>query len=140
MELTQHLYLGTLKNFIREYSNIIQKEIKDFFNFIKEFQNGDKQGLFNKATLLFERLEEISDITDKYPNVLEQFHNKKIKEECQRSLEKYAEDLGKNTSIKLTSKILIHSQLYERRTIDLALRKEYSLFVSTRQYNARTNL
>jgi hypothetical protein len=86
--------LKTLKNFIREYSIIAQKEIKDSFNFIKEFQNGDKQELFNKATLLFERLEEISDITDKYSIVLEHLHNKRIKEECKRNLEKYVEDLS----------------------------------------------
>ncbi|CAF4333156.1 unnamed protein product, partial [Rotaria sp. Silwood2] len=86
--------LATLKNFIREYSIIIQKEIKDSFHFIKAFQNGDKQEIFHKATLLFERLEEISDITDKYPIVLEQLHSKRIKEECKRDLEKYLEDLS----------------------------------------------
>ncbi|CAF4640605.1 unnamed protein product [Rotaria socialis] len=86
--------LATLRIFIREYSIIIQKEIKDCFNFIKEFQNGDKKDIFAKVTLLFERLEEISDITDKHPIVLEQLHNRKIRDECKRDLEIYVEDLS----------------------------------------------
>ncbi|CAF0898623.1 unnamed protein product [Adineta steineri] len=85
--------LSTLKNFIREYSIIIHEEIKDSFKFIKEFQNGDKQEICKKATLLFERLEELSDITNKYPTVLQYLQNRRIKDECKRDLEKYAADL-----------------------------------------------
>ncbi|CAF1341009.1 unnamed protein product [Rotaria sp. Silwood1] len=113
------LVINKLKGFIREFSNIVQNEMKQCFTAIKECKNENRQEIFDKSLKLLSRLEEVSEIKDKYSQVFSCFQNQKIIEEWERGLEGYLTDLssemtclnaGENTEA-VNNKLLIAKAL-----------------------------
>ncbi|CAF3535937.1 unnamed protein product [Rotaria sp. Silwood1] len=134
------LVINKLREFIREFSNVVQIEMTQCFTVIKQYENGNKQEIFDKASKLLSRLEEISEIKVKYIQVFTCFQNQRIIEDWERELECYLTDLssemtclnaGENTDA-VNNKLLIAKALSK---LDRFLKgKKYNDIYSTSQH------
>lgn len=80
--------LNGLEGFMRYYCDTVQKEMENYFDFIKQFKNQNKKELFEKARIFANRLRELIEI--KICNrVYSCFSNKRIVENWQKDLSNY---------------------------------------------------
>ncbi|CAF4867046.1 unnamed protein product, partial [Rotaria sp. Silwood1] len=132
--------IDKLKKFIREFSTVVQNDMIQCFTTIKQYESGNKEELFDKALKLASRLEEISEIRNKYPQVLSYFQNQNIIRVWEDDLERYLNDLsgemtylnvGENTEA-INNKLLIAKALSK---LDRFLKgKKFNDIYSTNQH------
>ncbi|CAF1185261.1 unnamed protein product [Adineta steineri] len=79
---------------INYYSSCIEKEMQIAFENIKQSQKESKEKIFEKARILFNRLQEISEIRTNYSHIYSCFLNLKIFDQWQHELSSYQTDLS----------------------------------------------
>ncbi|CAF0938955.1 unnamed protein product [Adineta steineri] len=85
---------NNLEEFIRCFSIHVEKEIESSFESIKQYQNKNKEKLFETSRILTSRLQEVSEIKTKYSSVFAYFANKTIDEYWQNELSSYLIELS----------------------------------------------
>ena len=83
-----------LERFVRNYSDFVQKEMETSFDIIKTCNETGACEIFDRARLLANRLQEISDIEKTSPRVLSCFSTKTMVEDWQMELSSYRSELS----------------------------------------------
>lgn len=79
--------LNNFEEFLRYYSDFIQKQMEVSFQIIKQFESqNDTKDIFEQALILNKRLKELIDIQMNYPGVLSYFSNRKLVEQWKQDL------------------------------------------------------
>ena len=86
--------LYELECFVRNYSDLVRKEMETSFDIIKTCNETGACEIFNRARLLANRLQEISDIEKTSPRVLSCFSTKTMVEDWQTELSSYRSELS----------------------------------------------
>ncbi|CAF4248425.1 unnamed protein product [Rotaria sp. Silwood2] len=86
--------LNNLEGFIRDFSDLVQKEMETCFETIKKSQNTNTNDILDKVRILSSRLQEISDIEKACPRVFSHFSKKTIVKDWQTELSSYCFELS----------------------------------------------
>ncbi|CAF4054930.1 unnamed protein product [Adineta steineri] len=102
------LVLNNLEEFIRYYSEIVQKEMNNSFRKIEQFQNENKEEIFENVCILSNYLQEIYEIKTKYSRIFSCLINQKIFEYWQQELTNYLHELSDEMKrLSITRQIVI---------------------------------
>ncbi|CAF1389902.1 unnamed protein product [Rotaria sordida] len=138
--------LNNLEEFIKYFSSFVQSEMESNFEKIIQYQDKNKEEIFEKARLLASRLQEVSEIKTKYKSVFSKFLQQTLIEEWKKKLVAYLNELidemivlsRTNHPDDLNSKLLIAKALSkldsftdDKKFIDVYKEYQNILFTNT---------
>ena len=110
--LIQIDYVSVLNNFeefLRLYSDLIQKQMNSAYQIIKEFENQNTtENIFQQALILNKRLKELVDIETNYSRILDYFFNRKLVEQWKQVLTENLNELTDEIELLARAQQTVH--------------------------------